>query len=297
MDGYRSLGGPGNRLGEFLRARREVISPDGRGLVHTGRRRTPGLRREEVALLAGVSIDYYIRLEQGRERHPSGQVLDALAEALGLDQAGVEHLYQLAHPPSRRSEGTGFVEQVSPNLLLLLRMVTAPAVLLGRRMDVLASNQQADFLYRGLEHSDNLIRLTFLNPLASQFYRDWEYVAQSKAALLRAAAVHPDDPFVLELVREVAERSPEFRQLWARHDVRAVPPGKVLLHHRDVGDLTLSYESFTVNSFPSERLVVYQAEPGSDSEHALKRLSHLAAELGGEGGAERAAHGGRPAAG
>jgi transcriptional regulator with XRE-family HTH domain len=308
MDGYRSSGAPGNRLGEFLRARRELIDPDGRGLVHSGRRRTPGLRREELAFLAGVSADYYIRLEQGRERHPSDQVLDALAEALGLDPAAGEYLYRLAHPAYRQSEDADPVERVSPNLLLLMRVLTTPAVVLGRRMDVLASNPAAARLYRGLEHSDNLIRLTFLNPAASEFYRDWEYVAHSRAALLRTQAVQPDDPYVLELVREVAEKSAEFRRLWARHDVGAVPPEKVELHHPDVGDLTLAFESFSVNSAPGQRLIVYQAEPGSASEYALERLSHLAAEIGdeeaggqgaggmaGEAGEERAADGAGPA--
>jgi transcriptional regulator with XRE-family HTH domain len=300
MDGYRSPGAPGNRLGEFLRARREVIDPDGRGVVHSGRRRTPGLRREEVAILAGVSTDYYIRLEQGRECRPSEQVLDALAEALELDPAAVEYLYHLAHPPSRRREGFECVERVSRNLMRLMRVLSTPAVVLGCRMDVLASNAPAAFLYRGLEHSDNLVRLTFLNPAASEFYRDWEYVAHSKAALLRSPAVNPEDPYVLELVREVAERSAEFRRLWARHDVRAVPPARVELHHRDVGDLTLTYESLTVNSAPTQRLIVYQAAPGAASECALERLIHLAAEIGGERGGgigeERPPHGAGPAA-
>jgi transcriptional regulator with XRE-family HTH domain len=268
-----------NLLGDFLRARRQVTTPDEVGVLHAGRRRTPGLRREEVAMLAGVSTDYYIRLEQGRERHPSEQVLGALARVLDLGSDAVMHLHQLAHPELRRRRANGPAERVSPNLLRLMRSWPhTPALVLGRWMDVLATNPMAAALYEGLDHSDNLVRMTFLNPVAREFYRDWEKVAFAKAAHLRAqAGADLDDPYLTELVRELSLKSEEFRHMWARHDVVVKTRELKHFHHREVGDLTLAYESFTVNSSPGQQLITFQAEPGSPSEHRLALLSSLAA--------------------
>jgi transcriptional regulator with XRE-family HTH domain len=267
----------GKLLGEFLQARRKLVTPDEIGLKHSGRRRTPGLRREEMAYLAGVSTDYYSRLEQGRERNPSDQVLSALARALDLDSEAAQHLYALAHPRSRRGTPASRVERVSPLLLRLLRGWNhTPALVLGRWMDVLATNQIAEALYDGLEHNDNLIRMVFLNPASREFYSDWEKIAYHKAAHLRAAAgTDPDDPFLPELVEELSEESEEFRRLWARHDVHFKKHDSKRFHHRDAGDLTLVYESFTVNSAPGQQLMIFQAEPGSRTEKALAMLGTL----------------------
>jgi transcriptional regulator with XRE-family HTH domain len=266
-------------LGDFLRARREATTLEEVGLTRVGRRRTPGLRREEVAMLAGVSTDYYVRLEQGRERRPSEQVLAALARVLDLDADAVEHMHELAHPWARRPRSVGRVEEVSPSLLRLLRnWEHTPVLILGRWMDVLATNRMARILYDGLNHNDNLLRLVFLNPAAREFYPDWEKAAYGKAAHLRfTAGTDPDDPFLPELVEELSLQSEEFRRLWARHDVRPKTNESKRFHHRHVGDLTLTYESFTVNAAPGQQLLVFQAEPGSASEKALSLLGALAA--------------------
>ncbi|MBC6457235.1 helix-turn-helix transcriptional regulator [Actinomadura sp. HBU206391] len=261
-------------LGEFLRAKREAISPDDVGLLHFGHRRTPGLRREEVAMLAGVSTDYYMRLEQGRERHPSEQVVSALARVLHLDSDSTAYMHELAHPGPRQRRTTGRVERVSPGLLRLMDNWTrTPALVLGARLDVLARNPLGSALYEGLHHNDNLMRLTFLNPKAREFFQDWDMVAINKAAHLRAAAgTGLDDPYLPELVDELSVGSAEFRRLWARQDVRSKTRASHSFRHHQVGDLTLAYESFSINGAPGQQLIVYQAEPGSTSEQALALL-------------------------
>ncbi|WP_084369762.1 helix-turn-helix transcriptional regulator [Microbispora sp. ATCC PTA-5024] len=263
-------------LGDFLRARRESTRLEDVGLTRVGRRRTPGLRREEVAMLAGVSTDYYVRLEQGRERRPSEQVLDALARVLELDPAATEHLYELAHPrprqrPARREE------EVAPGLLRLLRLWDhTPAFIRGRWMDLLATNGMADALYGGLDHNDNLLRLCFLNPEARAFYPDWEQSAALKAAQLRTGAgTDPDDPFLPQLVDELSDQSAEFVRIWARHDVLPRHTERKRFRHPIVGELMLSYEVFTINSAPGQQLVIFQADPGSPSERGLAMLSSL----------------------
>jgi transcriptional regulator with XRE-family HTH domain len=267
-----------NLLGEFLRARREVTTPRQVGLLNVGPRRTPGLRREEVAMLAEVSTDYYIRLEQGRERHPSERVLGALVRVLDLGPDAAAHLYELAHPRPWPREATGGTEQVSPDLLRLMRgWSSTPAFVCDRWMDVLASNALATALFGGLEHGNNLIRAVFLDPAARTFYRDWEKVARAKVAHLRAAAGSDlDDPYLVELVDELSLESEDFRQMWARHDVVGKTHEAKRLHHHEVGDLTLTCELFNVNSAPGQQLNIFQAEPASPSERALALLGSLA---------------------
>lgn len=274
-----------NLLGQFLRARRELLQPEDLGLPVGVRRRVSGLRREEVAQAAGVSTDYYVRLEQGRERHPSAQVIDALARALELEEDAAAHLHELARHRDGRQRGQsgsgqgGGPEQVS---LRLLRMMDAwphtPAVVIGRRMTVLAANMLGEALFAGHAHSGDLVRLVFLDPDARTFYPDWDRVALNTVAGLRQSiGTDYDDPALVELVGELSLKSREFRELWARHDIRQKTHETKRFRHPLVGELTLHYESLTVNSAPGQQLVVYQADPGSASEEALGLLGSLSA--------------------
>ncbi|MDX2701249.1 helix-turn-helix transcriptional regulator [Streptomyces sp. PA03-6a] len=268
-----------NALGGFLRARRAQLRPEDAGLPTTGRRRVPGLRREEVATLAGVSTDYYVRLEQGRERHPSRQVLDAVAKALRLDDDAVAHLFRVAIPTPRRARRASRVERVSPHLQRLVDTWShTPAYVLGHAMDILARNQLAGALFAGFKTCDNLMRMTFLDPAAHHFHRDWDRAAESSvSALRRAAGIDPDDPRLVELVGELSLKSEEFRYLWARHDVRGKTREAKRFHHPEVGDLELHYEAFAVNSAPGQQVVIYQAAVGSASADALALLGSLSA--------------------
>ncbi|WP_216206778.1 helix-turn-helix domain-containing protein [Amycolatopsis aidingensis] len=265
-------------LGAYLSARRAGVRPDEVNLPRTGHRRVPGLRREEVALLAGVSVDYYVRLEQGRERTPSAPVVDALAAALRLDEDGRQHLFRLAGL-SPRARGAAVCERVDPSLLKLMAdWPNNPAIVYNRALDVLASNPIADALFHDWGHPRNLMHVVFTDPAARAFYRDWPEVARNAVAGFRLGhGKAPDDPRVREVLTELAGRSPEFARLWAHHDAR----GKALEHkrfdHPGVGPLTLSMHTFDVRSSPGQELVVYHAEPDSPSSEALALLGSLAA--------------------
>ncbi|WP_113699928.1 helix-turn-helix domain-containing protein [Nonomuraea lactucae] len=271
---------PVNGLGEFLRARRAALSPEDAGLPRgVGLRRTPGLRREEVASLAGISTYYYVRLEQGRERSPSAQVLDALAKALALEPDAIRLLHQLAGPPPR-PHSIPRPERVTPNLFRLLMSWTGqPAQVVGRWHDVLASNPLADALHRPLRYRDNLARAVFLDPIAPSFYPDWDRAARAIASALRAAAgADLDHPRLTELVGELSLKSSAFRRLWPRHEVRCKEATSTTRFcHPDVGELTLDYESFSVVNEPGQHLLIYHAAPGSPSADALALLGSLAA--------------------
>ncbi|NEA98441.1 helix-turn-helix transcriptional regulator [Streptomyces sp. SID13726] len=266
-----------NRLGLFLRARRALVRPEEAGLPAGSRRRVAGLRREEVAVLAGVSTDYYVRLEQGRERSPSAQVVDALARVLGLEDEATDHLHRLARPGG--SGHRARPETVGPALLRMMEdWHRTPAVVLGRCLTVLAHNVLGGALFAGHAHSGDLMRLVFLDPDAREFYPDWESVAVNAVAALRASAgTAHEDPLMIATVGELSLRSEEFRRLWARHDFRRKTHESKRFRHPLVGELTLDYESLTVNSAPDQQLVVYQARPGSPSEQALALLGSLAA--------------------
>ncbi|GAA1263084.1 helix-turn-helix transcriptional regulator [Sphaerisporangium rubeum] len=268
-----------NDLGDFLRARRHLTAPEQVGLPPlSDRRRTPGLRREEVATLAGVSTDYYIRLEQGRERHPSDQVLDSLARVLQLGPEAAEYLHGLARP--RAGPCTDSASgRVDPNVVRLMeRWDRVAAYVVNQRLDVLARNAVAEGLYGGLEHNGNLLRLALLNPRAREFYRDWEKDTCCKVAHLRAAVgIGPDDPERAALVQELSERSADFRRMWARHDVRSRGRDPVRFHHHTAGDLFTTMEVMTIDETSCQKLVTFQAEPGSPSEHALACLGATAA--------------------
>ncbi|MEO3871157.1 helix-turn-helix transcriptional regulator [Nonomuraea sp. B12E4] len=270
-------------LGEFLRARREATSPTQAGLLDVGHRRTPGLRREEVAMLAHVSTDYYIRLEQGRERHPSERVLESLAQVLDLSPEAAAHMYRLAHPMLHPRRAYARRERISPDLLRLIEgWPDTPALLCDRLMNVLAVNSMADALYDGLQHRDNLLRMIFLDPAARQFYPDWERSARSKVANLRAAmGADLDDPRLTELVGELSVKSPDFRRLWARHDVSSKAREVKRMRHPAVGDLSMTVETFSVNSSPGLQLITLLPQAGSPSEEALRLLGSIAVSRSG----------------
>jgi transcriptional regulator with XRE-family HTH domain len=268
-------------LGDFLRARRARITPADVGLVDGGRRQVTGLRREEVALLAGVSVDYYIRLEQGREQHPSAQVLDALSAALRLTDDGRLHLFRLVGlGPRPRSDRPP--ERVDPHLLQLMDMWPHnPALVLGRAYDVLARNALGDTLFSGFRRGANLLHAVFLDPDARAFYAEWERAAANTVAgfrLLHGAA--PDDPRVRELLRGLLGGSREFARLWARHDARGKGVEVKRFVHPEVGPLELRMQAFDVRSAPGQQLVVYHAEPGSPSADGLTLLGTVAATRG-----------------
>ncbi|MFI0790410.1 helix-turn-helix transcriptional regulator [Streptomyces lydicus] len=267
---------PDNDLGDFLRARRSGLRPEDVGMASYGLRRVAGLRREEVAVLAGVNVDYYTRLEQGRERHPSPQVLDALSRALHLDTDAHDHLHRLAGtaPYDRpRAQRNG----VSPALRQLMDGYPhTPAFVLNRTLDILATNALADALYSPFHPADNLARTVFLDPAGRDFYTRWDRAAQATVAHLRqAAGFDPDDPRLNALIDTLTEHSTTFSTLWQAHTVRGKTRDAKALNHPDVGPLTLTYQAFDVRDAPGQQLVIYHAEPGSPSAQALALLGAL----------------------
>ncbi|MEV0640512.1 helix-turn-helix transcriptional regulator [Streptomyces sp. NPDC050619] len=266
-----------NHLGDFLRARRAGLRPEDVGMVSYGARRVAGLRREEVAVLTGVNGDYYTRLEQGRERNPSPEVLDALGRALRLDADAHAHLFRLAGTAPSDRPSVHAAERVSPALRQLMDgYPNTPAFVMSRILDVLAVNALADALYAPFEPADNLARMAFLDPAGRHFYTDWDRAAQATVANLRqAAGFDPDSPRLRELVGTLTEHSADFTRLWNAHTVRGKTQDAKHFLHPDVGPLTLTYQSFDVRDAPAQQLVIYQAEPGSPSAEALNLLGTL----------------------
>jgi transcriptional regulator with XRE-family HTH domain len=263
----------GTPLGDFLRARREAVKPQDIGLPEHGRRRVPGLRREEVALLAGVSSDYYIRLEQGRENSPSPQVLAAVARALRLDAESTDHLHRLCRTTAQRPRNRGETP-VSPQLLQLMDgWEHTPAFVHGPALDILASNSLARALHSGFESFDNLARMVFADPAGREFYQDWEQAAHSSVAEIRAAYGHdPESVRIAEVVADLSARSAEFAGIWRMHDVKSKSQDAKHLRHPEVGDLHITFAAFTVNGAPHQQLVAYQAEPASRTADAFETL-------------------------
>ncbi|WP_171167199.1 helix-turn-helix domain-containing protein [Streptomyces sp. I05A-00742] len=277
----------GTELGRYLKARRARITPEDVGLpTGTGLRRTPGLRREELATLAGVSVDYYTRLERGRERNPSPSVIDALARALRLNEDAHERLHDLAELASGRLPGvrpaTG--DTVRESVLRLLESVRPlPAYVVGRYSDMLAANPGGRRLLPGLwdwpPEQRNLTRYLFLHPVGRALYQPWEEtVAKSVAHLRAVAGTDPDSPRLAALVGELLLKSPEFARLWERYDVKERVGGTKSLDHPKVGEMTLTYEVMRLARTDGQRLVVYQAEPGSADEAAMLLLDPAARE-------------------
>jgi transcriptional regulator with XRE-family HTH domain len=267
-------------LAEFLKARRALVSPALVGLepAASERRRVSGLRREELARLAGVSVDYYVRLEQGRDHRPSESVLEALASALLLDDELTAHLFALARPapPARRTPDDGTVDQSLLDLLEAWPMT--PATVTDRHMNVLAANRLAVELASCYAPGHNLLRAVFLDPAARASHVEWEQAALDTVANLRARLdPDDDDPQLTALVGELSLRSELFRQLWARHDVRTTTESTKTLRHPDVGEVAMRLHAMPVGPVADGRvLTVMHAEPGSESEHALARIAALA---------------------
>lgn len=265
-----------NALGEFLGARRALVSPAAVGLPQDGTRRVPGLRREEVALLAGVSTDYYVRLEQGRERHPSQQVLEAIARALRLDEDAARHLFRIGLPAPRVAAPV-VTEVAAPLRQLLDQMHGVPAFVVGPGQDILAANALAEILYRGFARFDNLLRMIFLDPHAREFYADWDKAARVAVRNLRASTTEPDER-TEQIIGALTVRSPAFASLWARYEVGPRTQEDKHFRHPDVGEIRLHFEKFTVASAPGQHLSVYTAEPGSAAADSLALLTSLAAD-------------------
>ncbi|WP_381793384.1 helix-turn-helix transcriptional regulator [Streptomyces niveus] len=266
---------------EFLRTRRARITPEQAGLApHAGTRRVPGLRREEVAQLAGVSVDYYVRLERGRTQGVSETVLDAVARALRLDDTERAHLFDLARPTAARARRRRPLapQKVRPAVYRALDSLGVPAMVQGRRMDVLAANKLCYALitdFQARPHRErNAARFVFLDDAAHSLYTDWERVAGDCVATLRLyAGRHPDDPQLTELIGELSLHSDTFRRLWADHDVLAHTTGSKRLHHPLVGDLTLEYVVLAVEGDPDQTLIIYTPEPASPSAEAIGILA------------------------
>ncbi|HEX8870658.1 MAG TPA: helix-turn-helix transcriptional regulator [Lentzea sp.] len=261
-------------LAGFLRTRRSRVDPASVGIPSERYRRVAGLRREEIAHLSGVSVDYYVRLEQGRATQPSEQVLDALARVLELDETEREHLHRLARQRRRASKPPS--GRVRPELLRVLGLVTgAPALIMNHRMDVLAGNDLAELLYSRPLHGMNTARHIFLEE--TDLYAGWEHCTLDVVGHLRlAAGKYPDDPRLASLVGELAMGSERFRRLWARADVRARAHGCKTYRHPLVGLLELHQENFSLPSESGMELLVLSAAPDSPAEDGLRLLASLA---------------------
>lgn len=273
----------GNEIGEFLQTRRARLQPDDAGLPTYGdRRRVPGLRREEVALVAGVSVEYYTRIERGRAGAVSDDVVEGIARALHLDDAERAHLVDLLHVdggrPARRRPSQ---PRVRPEVQRVLDALTeAPAIVRNGRLDVLATNALGRALYAPVyedlaaDETPNLARFQFLSPRSEAFYPQWDAAAHDCVALLRAEAGRdPYDRALTDLIGELSTRSEEFRVRWARHNVSHHRTGRKHAHHPVVGDLTLSYEALDLPGDPGQTMLVYTAEPDSPSAEALRILA------------------------
>ncbi|MFJ2773569.1 helix-turn-helix transcriptional regulator [Streptomyces sp. NPDC087300] len=272
----------GTELGRYLRARRARVTPAEAGLpAGTGLRRTPGLRREELATLAGVSVDYYTRLERGRETNPSAPVIDALARALRLTGDAHDRLHDLAELASGRlTEPHPTTDQTvrASTLRMLDALTPLPAYVVSRHSSMLAANAPGKALMPGLwdwpAEQRNVTRYVFLHPVGRELYRPWEEtVAQSVAHLRAVGGTDPDSPELTGLVGELLLKSPDFARLWERYDVRERGGGSKTFAHPKVGSMTLTYEVMQLARTGGQRMVVYQAPEGTPDEAAMLRLT------------------------
>lgn len=259
----------GNALGDYLRARREQVRPEDVGLIPGARRRVAGLRREELAVLAGVSSDYYLRLEQGRDKNPSPQILDALARALQLDIKGTEYLHQLASGSHGEQPN---LETAADGLDKLIDQFSMPAIVLNRYQDVLAANAIACALSPGYSPGQNILRWRLVDPAAREFFADWDEATDVAVSGLReVAGSASDDPRMRALIDELSDVSARFRELWARADV-GYRAGITHMRHPRVGDLFLNRNRLSVPHSGGQHLIIFSADPGSPSAKALETL-------------------------
>ncbi|MEV7062452.1 helix-turn-helix transcriptional regulator [Streptomyces collinus] len=271
-------------LSEFLRTRRARLKPEDVGLPDFGRRRVPGLRREELAQLAGVSVAYYTRLEQGNGRNVSAEVLDSIAHALRLSDAEHAHLMHLAKPKQHKKKPAARSQQVRPALRHLLDSIeSVPAYIVGRRSDILAWNRMASALFGDWAEvpaqERNWARMVFLRPEYRELYLEWEQKASDMVGYLRMdAGCHPDDPRLSALVGELSVKSEDFRRLWAAHDVKEKSYGVKRMRHPLVGELALSFETFRLVDESEQSLITYHAEAGTPSAEALRLLASWGAD-------------------
>ncbi len=272
---------------EFLLSRRAQVAPEQVGLPTGTNRRVKGLRRSEVATLAGVSVEYYTRIERGTISGASPEILDSIAKALNLDDAERAHLFDLAHaaspvarPPRRRNPKTWVPHQ---SLQWALDAITAgPAFVRNGRMDILAVNALAHAFYKDVYdmpgQPPNIARYTFLDERARDFYPDWDLFVEVTVAILRTEASRdPHNKELHDLIGELSTRSDEFRRRWSAHNVRHHGTGSKTFFHPVVGELTLAYEGLEMASEPGLTLTIYAAEPASKSEEALRLLASWAA--------------------
>jgi transcriptional regulator with XRE-family HTH domain len=268
-----------NALGDYLRARRQQVHPEDVGLIPGARRRVVGLRREELAMLAGISAEYYLRLEVGRDKNPSAQVVEALAQALRLDIKATKYLHQLATPIISRWD-SAVLDAAAEGLDELIDQLPFPAIVASRYQDVLAANAIAQALSPGFAPGQNFLRWRLLDPAARELYVDWEDAIDAAVSGLRElAGTVPNDPRMQTLVAELSSASPLFRELWARANV-GYRLGVLHLRHPRVGDLYLQRNQLIVPHVPhalGQHLLIYRAELGSDSARALAELRSLAA--------------------
>jgi transcriptional regulator with XRE-family HTH domain len=275
---------PTNDIAEFLTTRRAKVTPEEAGLPTYGKRRVPGLRREEVGSLAGVSVEYYKRLERGNVSGVSESVLEGLAHALQLDDAERAHLYDLARAanPVASRRRRPVQQRVRPAVQRILDSIDTPALAHDERLDHVAANDLGRALYAPMfesrEQPPNSARWTFLDPAAVDFYPDWERVARDLVAHLRSqAGRNPYDRGLSDLVGELSTRSEEFRPWWAAHNVRFHQTGVKRIHHPVVGDLDLTYETMELSADAGLVIAVFDAEPASRSKEALNLLASWAA--------------------
>jgi transcriptional regulator with XRE-family HTH domain len=266
-----------NALGAFLRARREMVTPEQVGIPNAGVRRVPGLRREEVAMLAGISGDYYLRLERGRDRNPSVQVLEAIARVLHFDDEQLAHALTLVTDVPKRRRRRSRKETPPPGALKLLDSLSQPAFIEDRYFDILASNRLATALSPALAVGGNQLRDLFLDRDEQALHPDWDELAECFIASLRQAVGNDiDDPRFIELTGELSLASARFRTLWARHEVRGQRGTPIRFDHPQVGDLTLNRERLSIGGTEGMMLIVLHPDAGSSDADKLALLASAA---------------------